>query len=202
VQQIKIFNFQFSIFNFGKLPAQNGKWKMENGKSACGRLSGGFTLVELLVALMVMAIVLTAAGTMAGALSSGKAAGDQAARNGSYLMQIQSRLSDLIMRANSVVDMTVSADGTYYTRITLWTDNDGDSVQDASELTQIQRNADEAIAIVSDAGQETYSLCGNVRIYPDNAILSSIRSIVVKWEMVEHGVLQTYSVCGTMRGKN
>gem|GEM_PF-892126 len=194
MQQINIFNFQFSIFNFDRATARNGKWKIENGKLKRGRLRGGFTLAELLVALMVMAIVLTAAATMAGALSSGKAVGDQAARNGSYLMQVQSRLSDLIMRANGVADANAAS-------ITLWNDNDGDSVQDASELTEIDRNAAGAMTITSIAGQETYSLCGNVRIYPDNATLSSIRNIVVKWDMVENGVLQTYSVCGTMRGK-
>lgn len=146
----------------------------------------GFTLAELLVALMVMAIVLTAAATMAGALCSGKAAGDQAARNGSYLMQVQSRLSDLIMRANAVADANAAS-------ITLWHE---------AELTEIDRNAAGAMTITSSAGQETYSRCGNVRIYPDNAMVSSIRNIVVKWDMVENGVLQTYSVCGTMRGKN
>jgi len=202
IQQIKIFNFQFSIFNFRKSSLQNGKWKIENRKSLPGRLCGGFTLVELLVALMVMAIVLTAAGTMAGALSSGKAAGDQASRNGSYLLQIQNRLSDLMMRANGVVAMTPSADLTYYTSITLWTDNDGDSVADASELTEIYRDADGAITIDGSGGPEVYRRCENVRIYPDSTILSAVQNSVVKWDMVENGITQTYSVCGTMRGKN
>jgi prepilin-type N-terminal cleavage/methylation domain-containing protein len=201
MQQINIFNFQFSIFNFDRATARNGKWKIENGKLKRGRLRGGFTLAELLVALMVMAIVLTAAATMAGALCSGKAAGDQAARNGSYLMQVQSRLSDWVMRANEVAAMTVSADGTYYTSLTLWNDKNGDLVLDASELTEINRNADGAITCVHDARQETYGLCGNMRIYPDQPICASVRTVVVKWDMVENGVLQTYSVCGTMRGK-
>jgi prepilin-type N-terminal cleavage/methylation domain-containing protein len=162
----------------------------------------GFTLAELLVALMVMAIVLTAAATMAGALSSGKAANDQISRNGAYLLQVQSRLSDLIMRSNGVTAVTASADATYCTNITLWHDSDGDLIQDALELIQINREADGTLMIINGSNQESYGHCGNVRFYPDDTTLSSMRSIVVKWDMVENGVLQTYSICGTLRGKD
>ena len=54
------------------------------------------------MALMVGSIVLAAAATMADAMSCGKQATEQMTRTATYLAQLHMRLSDLVMRANSI----------------------------------------------------------------------------------------------------
>lgn len=157
----------------------------------------GFTLVELLVALMVTAVVLTAAATMAGALSSGKAASDQACRNGAYLMQLESRLSDLIMRANGVL----SADGQ---KIVLWHDHNGDGFGAISEYTSLEIENTGRFVIYKNSepmNKEAYAECRNILFLADNADAAQIKNLTIQWDMTENGISQAYSVCGTLRGK-
>jgi len=66
------------------------------------RPSSGFTLTELLLALMVAAIVLAAAATMADAMSCGKRETENMTRTANYLAQLNTRLTDLIMCAESI----------------------------------------------------------------------------------------------------
>lgn len=157
----------------------------------------GFTLIELLVALMVIAVVLTAAATMAGALSSGKAVVEQTGRDSAYLMQLQNRMSDLIMRANGVL----SADAQ---KIVLWHDLDCDRAGVDSEYTTIEVSEMVQLVIYNNHTPDTkeiYPKCSNVQFWADNADCGQIRNITVKWDMVEGGISQAYSICGTLRGK-
>lgn len=66
------------------------------------RPSSGFTLTELLLALMIGAIVMAAAATMAEAMSCGKRETENMTRTANYLAQLNTRLADLIMRAESI----------------------------------------------------------------------------------------------------
>jgi prepilin-type N-terminal cleavage/methylation domain-containing protein len=86
------------------------------------RPSSGFTLTELLMALMIGAIVMAAAATMAEAMSCGKRETENMTRTANYLAQLNTRLADLIMRAEDIknysegakVGVTVSAaEGTF-----------------------------------------------------------------------------------------
>ena len=76
--------------------------------SIAGRHSRGFTLTELLMGLMVGSIVLAAAATMAGAMSSGKRQTENMTRTATYLAQLHTRISDLVMRAEQITEI---ADG-------------------------------------------------------------------------------------------
>lgn len=66
------------------------------------RPSSGFTLTELLLALMIGAIVMAAAATMAEAMSCGKRETENMTRTANYLAQLNTRLADLVMRAESI----------------------------------------------------------------------------------------------------
>lgn len=158
----------------------------------------GFTLAEVLVALMVASIILAAAATMAGALSAGKTVNDQVWRNGANLLQLQTRLSDLIMRANRVAG--IDSQG-----LTLWLDKDNNGLPHiASEYVYIRTNATRDCVIISKAGlQENYynKQCSNVQFYLDNTDKALVKHITVQFNMVENGVTQTYSISGTLRGK-
>jgi prepilin-type N-terminal cleavage/methylation domain-containing protein len=66
------------------------------------RPSSGFTLTELLMALMIGAIVMAAAATMAEAMSCGKRETENMTRTANYLAQLNTRLADLVMRAESI----------------------------------------------------------------------------------------------------
>jgi len=156
----------------------------------------GFTMAEMLVALMVASIILAAAATMAGALSAGKTANDQVSRNGAYLLQLQTRLSDLIMRANEVVG--VNSQG-----FTLWLDiNKDDSKDMVREFFYVRTSATRDWVIISGTGfQENYKQSSNVQFYLDNADKALVKHITVQFNMVENGVTQTYTISGTLRGK-
>lgn len=155
----------------------------------------GFTLVEVLVALMVASIILAAAATMAGALSSGKTANDQVSRNGAYLLQLQTRLSDLIMRANLVYG--VDSQG-----ITLWLDKNNNNVKEMAEFVYVQTSASRDWVIIKGVGfQENYKQFSNVQFHLDNADKALVKHITIKFDVIENGVTQTYCVSGTLRGK-
>jgi gas vesicle protein len=62
----------------------------------------GLILSDVVIGLMIGAIVLTAAAAMADALSHGKRATEQMSRSANYLAQLQTRMADLTMRAESV----------------------------------------------------------------------------------------------------
>ena len=158
----------------------------------------GFTLVELLVALMILSIVLTAAATMAGALSGAKTANDQLSREVTTLLQVQTRLSDVIMRANEV---TLCEAG----RLVLWHDNDADgaAAADDSEYMTIETDGSSLILYQNDdpSDKEIYSNCQLTNIYGDQAVPDT-KWVMIEFTMSQHGITQAYSVCGTLRAKN
>ncbi|HML74470.1 MAG TPA: prepilin-type N-terminal cleavage/methylation domain-containing protein [Anaerohalosphaeraceae bacterium] len=156
----------------------------------------GFTMAEMLVALMVASIILAAAATMAGALSAGKTANDQVSRNGAYLLQLQTRLTDLIMRANRVAG--IDSQG-----LTLWLDKNNNGLPDiATEYVYVRTSATRDWVIISGTGfQENYKQSSNVQFYLDNADKALVKHITVQFNMVENGVTQTYTISGTLRGK-
>jgi prepilin-type N-terminal cleavage/methylation domain-containing protein len=151
----------------------------------------GFTLVELLVALMIAAIVLAAAATMADAMSCAKEACDQMSRSTAYLLQIQTRLSDLIMRANEVVE------------------NDNQHVK----LKYIDGEGTETFVIISADGSGNIIIGDTTYMYQwkDKGLYKDAQSnvqfvvdgklVTVKFDLTENGVAQTYQVCAALRGK-
>jgi prepilin-type N-terminal cleavage/methylation domain-containing protein len=158
----------------------------------------GFTLVELLVAMMIVAIVLTAAGTMAGALSGAKEVNDQLSRDVTTLLQIQTRLSDLVMRANEVTLCQAS-------KLVLWHDTnaDGFAAVDGSEYTTIETD-EAALAIYRNdntANKELYRNCQLTDIYGDQAVPGTTW-VKIEFTMTQEGATQTYSVRAKLRGKN
>ncbi len=157
----------------------------------------GFTMAEMLVALMVASIILAAAATMAGALSAGKTANDQVSRNGAYLLQLQTRLSDLIMRANRVAG--IDSQG-----LTLWLDKNNNGLPDiATEYVYVRTSATRDWIIISGTGfQENYKQSSNVQFYLDNVDKALVKHITIKFDVIENGVPQTYTISGTLRGKN
>jgi prepilin-type N-terminal cleavage/methylation domain-containing protein len=158
----------------------------------------GFTLVELLVAMMIVAIVLTAAATMAGALSGAKEVNDQLNRDTMSLLQVQTRLSDLVMRANEVTSCEVS-------RLVLWHDNNADGIAaaDNSEYTTIETSGT-ALTIYSNdnpANKETYGNCQLTNIYGDE-LAPDTKWVMIQFVMTAQGATETYSVSGTLRARN
>jgi len=159
------------------------------------RKCAAFTLVELLVALMVAAIVLTAAATMAEAMSCAKEANDRMSRNTAYLLQIQTRLSDLIMRANSVVESGSQ-------KIVLWHDDNGDETAVDAEKTTIEADGANLTIYKNDnpANKETYSDCQIVETLGDTAVPNTKR-VMIRFALTENGAAQEYRVCATVRAK-
>jgi prepilin-type N-terminal cleavage/methylation domain-containing protein len=158
----------------------------------------GFTLVELLVALMIVAIVLTAAGTMAGALSGAKEANDQISRDVTTLLQVQTRLSDLVMRANEVTACEAG-------RLVLWHDTnaDGAAAVDGSEYTTVETDG-AALAIYRNdnpANKELYRNCQLTDVYGDQATPLTTW-VKIEFTMTAEGATETYSVSGTLRARN
>jgi prepilin-type N-terminal cleavage/methylation domain-containing protein len=159
----------------------------------------GFTLVEVLVALMIGAIVLAAAATMADALACGKETCDQMSRSSAYLMQIQTRLSDLIMRANKA---TINPDG----NLALGYDTDGDGLTNKEVI--VSKDALSKIITIKEDGTDTvytYQLKNQAGLYQN--VQSDVQFVVegklvtVKFDLTENNVPQTYQVCAALRGK-
>ncbi|MBM4103413.1 MAG: prepilin-type N-terminal cleavage/methylation domain-containing protein [Planctomycetes bacterium] len=160
----------------------------------------GFTLVELLVALMIAAIVLAAAATMADALACGKETCDRMSRSTSYLLQIQTRLSDLIMRANAAA---ISLEG----NLTLGYDTNDDGLTD--EAVIVSKDALSNIITITENGiatAYTYQLknqAGEYQNAQSNVVFGydGNKLVTVKFDLTENSVAQTHQVCAALRGK-
>jgi len=142
----------------------------------------GFTLVELMVALMVGSIVLAAAASMAEAMSCGKQATEQIARSAMYLAQLQSRLPDLVMRADSIGDIAGGVVLTY---------EGGETVSLYSDDTRriVVEESGRVFAYLSDPAQKNVSIS---RV--------GVNRVVITFDSTEHGTAQTYSMTATRRG--
>jgi len=167
------------------------------------RKCAAFTLVELLVALMVAAIVLTAAATMADAMACGKEACDQMSRNTAYLLQVQTRLSDLIMRAN-----TVALGGD---RLTLKYDTNGNGSADDvdDKVVTVRKDASSEIITITEDGIDTNYVYrwkdrdGQYQNAQSNVLFEydGNKLVTVKFVLTENGAAQEYRVCATVRAK-
>jgi prepilin-type N-terminal cleavage/methylation domain-containing protein len=157
----------------------------------------GFTLVELLVAMMIVAIVLTAAATMAGALSAAKEANDQIGHDITTLLQIQTRLSDLVMRANEVTLCQAS-------KLVLWHDNNADGIAavDGSEYTTIETDGTNLTIYTNNnpANKEVYKNCQLADVYGDE-VTPDTKWVKIQFTMTAEGIAQTYSVRASLRAK-
>jgi len=107
------------------------------------RPSSGFTLTELLLALMVGAIVLAAAATMADAMSCGKRETENMTRTANYLAQLNTRLADLIMRANNIESLSE-------------TGKTGVTIHDPDGPVKIYTDALQNILYVKEGDKEPY----------------------------------------------
>lgn len=123
-------------------------------------------LMDLLLGLMVGAIVLAAAATMADAMSHGKRANEQISRSANYLAQLHTRLSDLIMRAESItgglnnIELTVEGK-----RVWIYSDDSRRIV--VKEIDEPEPNVFEYdYKIVDAATQHPASAQENIRIMP------------------------------------
>jgi hypothetical protein len=141
---------------------------------------------------MVASIVLAAAATMAGALGNAKEANDQMSRSTAYLLQIQTRLSDLIMRANDIVDS-----GSL--KLVLWHDDDKNGIQaaDNSEYTTIEASGTNLTIYKNNTptDKETYDNCRLASVTIDGKL------VTVGFDLTENGRTQTYAVSAALRGK-
>jgi len=149
----------------------------------------GFTLAELLIALMVGSIILAAAATLASATSCAKTATDRMGRTGAVTMQLQNRLSDLLIRANQV-------SATDSLGFWLWQDANGNGKKTASELIRIQKDASGNGLTI--AGNEQYAQCRNVR-FAYNKAAPATSFITIWFDLTDNGVSQTYTVSGALR---
>ena len=159
------------------------------------RKCAAFTLVELLMALMVAAIVLTAAATMAEAMSRAKEANDQMSRNTAYLLQIQTRLSDLIMRANVVVD------GNNQYIILQHKKKDGTSVNTKIKSNDIDGSLEIYewdVLTESYILAENYTKCQLVKIadMSGGSLSSDTKGVTIQFTLTEN---ETYQVCAALR---
>ena len=128
----------------------------------------GFTLAELLMGLMIAAIVLGAAATMSEAMSSGKRETENMTRTATYLAQINTRLSDVIMQAEHI-------DG--YTNNVLLTFNNGQNTAriytDDEKRIIVEKDGDPERKHIylyktfSSAAGQPVAMQKNVRIEPD-----------------------------------
>lgn len=146
------------------------------------RKQSGIALAELVVGLMVGSIVLAAAATMTSAMSCGKQATEQMTRNSNYLAHIHTRLSDLVMRAESI---SATADGvelTYSGGITL----------------QLYKDSSHRIVIEEDGSIQSYMTDPN----QSNVSITAVDAnrVMIVFEMTENGIVRSYAMTVTRRG--
>lgn len=146
--------------------------------------NSGFTLVELMVALLVASVVLAAVATLAGAVTAADNATDQMGRQQAQLRQVSMRLSDLIRRANRVIQ----ADDD---RFQLWHDVNADGMATVDELTEVTRGVDGNGLTIG--GIETHADCQTVSFGYD-AAAPDTRFITVRFHVMEDSQLQQHSV--------
>lgn len=152
-----------------------------NNSKQKNRQCNGFTLAELLIALMVGSIVLAAAATMAGAMSNGKSATERMSRNAAYRTQLQLRLSDLVMCAESISSRAGGVDLGYPDGhiVSLYTDD--------TQRIVVENNS--VYAYWSDPGQ------ANVAI----TAVSGER-VAIAYDLIENGQSQRYRMTAGRRG--
>ncbi len=150
----------------------------------CGKkkLKAAFTLVELLVALMVGSIVLAAAAAMASAMSSGKAATEQMNRSAAYVGQLGIRLSDAVMRAESIAARVGGVELGY---------SGGQTVAIYTDDTQriVMEDSGGMTAYYSDPSQANVAISA---VSPDR--------VTVAFDLTENGQSQTYRMTMAKRG--
>lgn len=134
------------------------------------------------MALMVGSIVLAAAASMADAMSCGKQATEQMARSAMYLAQLQTRLPDLVMRADSIGDIAGGVVLTYESgeTISLYSD-------DSKRI--VVEEAGRVYSYLSDPTQKNVSI---TRV--------GVNRVVITFDITEQGTAQTYSMTATQRG--
>jgi type II secretory pathway component PulJ len=151
----------------------------------CRQRQSGIALAELLVGLMVGSIVLAAAAAMASAMSCGKQATEQMTRNSNYLAHVHTRVSDLVMRAESISAITDGVLLTYSDGITvqLYKDSSGQIVIETDDGIQSSKS------YMTDPNQ------GNVSV----AAVDSER-VSIAFDITENSIVRTYTLTATRRG--
>ena len=148
------------------------------------RKQSGLTLAELLVALMIGSIVLAAAATMADAMSCGKRATEQMARSGTYLAQLHTRLSDLVMCAETIESHPDNG--------VILTYNDGRTVHLYTDNT--------AQRIVVEENGQVYSYISDPSQSGVSIVPVAVNRVVIRFDITENGISQTYTMTATRRG--
>lgn len=178
----------------------------KNGKQMLllrGKKNTGFTLVELTIALMVTAIILSAVGTLANATACADDITKEMGRQQARLRYISMRLTDLIKRANKV---TIAADG-----FELWhrydANDDGILDEDEGERTQVTYDSDTGEITIIDPDNsddledpKTFLQCSYVDFeYIYDTTGTAVRFIIIRFDMEENGVTQTYTINARLR---
>jgi prepilin-type N-terminal cleavage/methylation domain-containing protein len=151
----------------------------------------GFTMVELMIALIVTSVVLSAVAVLANATTVATEKTEQMGCCQSELRQVSMRLSDLIRRANGVLN--ASSEEFY-----LWHDADGDGLAPVGELTRVARGADGHTLTIGSG--ETHSACRTVVFAYDT--MPEARFVTVWFDLTENGLTQRYSVSAGVRGSD
>ncbi|MBN1816617.1 MAG: hypothetical protein JW828_04605 [Sedimentisphaerales bacterium] len=169
----------------------------------------GFTLVELQMALIVTAIILSSVVSLSYALNAAQRETEHLSDNQTMLRYATSRIGDLIRYSDAVV--AYDAGGQW---IELWSDANGDGLQDASERFFIEIVNDvQGLPSVqyrpSTSGSGTvlignYSLQSAVAISNIQFVLdpvADVRFVGLLFDMETDGKTNGYQICGAIRSK-
>ena len=156
------------------------------------RSSGGFSLVELLMALMVSSAILAATATLAYAMNAAENETDGIGRNQAVLRHATMKVSERIRFSNAVI--AAAADS-----IQLWSDSDADGVQDADEMSYIEKNAAATqLSLRTAAGTTTLiPACSNIQFVLDQAAPAT-RFVAVFFDLEDSGTTCRYQISGAL----
>ena len=157
---------------------------------------GGFTLAELIIALMVTAIILSAVASLAYALGSANKATSEIGQAQAVLRYANVRIADVIKHSNRVCSASATA-------IRLWSDQNGDAVEEASEYFDITTNLD-ATSLVLTSGVGAITLisdCSNVCFVLDKPAPNT-ELISISFDLEENDIVNTYNITAALRCSN
>ncbi|MBN1126219.1 MAG: hypothetical protein JXA82_14530 [Sedimentisphaerales bacterium] len=170
-----------------------------------------FTLVELQMALIVTAIILSAVVSLSFALNAAQHETENLSENQTLLRYATRRITDLIQYSDEVVDYD-SATGQW---IELWSDDNGDGVQDASERFFIEI-ADDVQSLPSIQYRSSTSATGTILLgnYSSDTSVSmtfsgfvldvnppATKFVGLLFDLDMNGQTNGYQICGALRSQ-
>ena len=157
---------------------------------------GGFTLAELIIALMVTAIIVSAVASLAYALGSANRATSETGQTQAVLRYANIRIADVIKHSNRVCSASS-------TSIRLWSDQNGDTAEDASEYFDITVGAEStSLLLTTSLGTNTLvNECSNICFVLDKPAPDT-ELVNISFDLEENGLINTYNVTAALRCVN